>query len=286
MCYKLRIQSNPYKTYHQILLLYTGAVMQDLAVDQHSTWNRPALNQPHRGYLMIVKPSAKDPPYNALHCPCLVREHFYIYLLMSACHNLRMHSPLKKVLSKLGDSYQTYLNMYKTHTLATHHRGTGQPSEMDPNSQAQDIDTPNDYQGDIDDFENIEHENHMQLKELTNKLDQLWHKVKAAKNQPTDTINCLECELHRLSLALQPSAPPEPLDEVLQQYTETLCTAQKKTTCKYPASRYNNLQWKWFHTVRWLVNRYRNCHQSSSESRTKLAQAKSKGLPTHWYQKH
>ena len=92
---------------------------------------------------------------------------------MSACHSLRTHSPLKKILNKLGDSYQTYINTYKTHTMATHHGGTGQPSEMDPSPQAQDIDIPNDYQEDIDDFENIEHENHMQLKELTNELDHL-----------------------------------------------------------------------------------------------------------------
>ena len=70
-------------------------------------------------------------------------------------------------------------------------------------------------------------------------------KVKATKNEPIDTINHLELELHRLSLALHPSAPSEPLDEVLQQYTETLCTAQKENHfCKYPASRYNNLQLK------------------------------------------
>ena len=55
--------------------------------------------------------------------------------------------------------------------MAIHHRGTGQPSEMDPNPQPQDIHIPNDYLGDMDDFENIEHENHMQLKELTNDLD-------------------------------------------------------------------------------------------------------------------
>ena len=35
----------------------------------------------------------------------------------------------------------------------------------------------------------------------------------------------LECEFHRLSLTLLPSASPEPLDEVLQQYAETLCSA-------------------------------------------------------------
>ena len=141
-----------------------------------------------------------------------------------------MHSPLKKVLNKLGDSYQTYVNTYKMHTLATHHGGTGQPSEMDPNPQAQDIDIPNDYLEDVDDFENIEHENHLQLKALTNELDHLQHKVEATKNQPTDTIQHLECELHGLSLALHPSTPSEPLDEVLQPYTETLCTVQKKTT--------------------------------------------------------
>ena len=130
-----------------------------------------------------------------------------------------------KVLNRLGDSYQTYINMYKMHMMATCHRGTGQPSEMDPNSKTQDIDIPNDYQEDVDDFENIEHKNCMWLKELTNELDHLQHKVKATKNQPTDVIHHLEHELHRLSLALCPSAPSEPLDEVLQQYTETLCIA-------------------------------------------------------------
>ena len=57
--------------------------------------------------------------------------------------------------------------------MATHHGSTGQPLEMDPNPQAQDIDIPNDYPEDMDDFEKIEHENHMQLKELTNELDNL-----------------------------------------------------------------------------------------------------------------
>ena len=55
-------------------------------------------------------------------------------------------------------------------------------------------------------------------------------KLKSTECQPTDAIDCLECEIYRLSLALHPSALPEPLDEVLQQYTETLCTAQKKST--------------------------------------------------------
>ena len=92
---------------------------------------------------------------------------------MSAHHNLRMHSLPKKVLNRLGDFYQTYVNMYKMHMMATHHGGIGQPSEMDPNPQTQDMDIPNDYLEDVDGFENIEHKHHMQLKELTNELDHL-----------------------------------------------------------------------------------------------------------------
>ena len=93
---------------------------------------------------------------------------------MSICHSLRLHSLLKKVLTKLENSYQTYINMYKTHTMATCHGGTGQPMEKDPNPQDQDIDIPNDYQHeDIDDFENVENENHTQLRDLTNEVDHL-----------------------------------------------------------------------------------------------------------------
>ena len=134
--------------------------------------DRSALNQPYRGYPVIVKTSAKVATYNALHHLCLVSENF-IYSLMSAHQNLRMHSPLKKVLNKLGDSYQTYVNTYKTHTMATCHGGTGQPLETDPNPQAQDINVPNNYQEGIDDSENVEHENHTQLRELTNVVNHL-----------------------------------------------------------------------------------------------------------------
>ena len=80
-----------------------------------------------------------------------------------------------------------------------------------------------------DNFEKVEHENHTTLKTLTWELDHLQHRVETAEGQPTEAIDCLEHELHRLSLVLHPSAPLEPLDDVLQQYTETLCTAQKKT---------------------------------------------------------
>ena len=94
-------------------------------------------------------------------------------------------------------------------------------------------------------------------------------------------IHCPEHEHHRLSVALCPSAPSEPLDEVLQQYTETLCTAQKKTTFASTLlqditifNRNDSTQLE-----DWILN-METTTDLTSESRTKLAQAKSKGL-TH-----
>ena len=153
------------------------------------------------------------------------------------------------------------------------------PWELDPNPQVQDIDIPNDYPEDIDDFENVEHDNHMQLKELTNESDHLQHKVEATENLPTEAISHLECELHRLSLVICPSAPSEPLDEVLQQYTETLCTAQRITTFAstlpqditvFSCNDSTQLE-------DWLID-IETAANLTSESQTKLSQAKSKGL--------
>ena len=61
---------------------------------------------------------------------------------MPADHNLRSLSPLKSVFIKIGDSYQTYINSYKTHAMATCHRGTGQPLEEVPAPHEHDSDIP------------------------------------------------------------------------------------------------------------------------------------------------
>ena len=51
----------------------------------------------------------------------------------------------------------------------------------------------------------------------------------AGEGQPLEALNCIECELQRLSISLCPSAPPEPLGDMLKHYTDTLCSAQKWT---------------------------------------------------------
>ena len=63
---------------------------------------------------------------------------------MSACHNLRLHSPLGTVFDWLGDTYQAYCKTHKTHTMATHHGGAGQPLDRDatPNEKDTDVDIP------------------------------------------------------------------------------------------------------------------------------------------------
>ena len=45
-----------------------------------------------------------------------------------------------------------------------------------------------------------------------------------------DAISHLECKLNQLALTLCPPMPAEPIGEVLNKYTDTLCNAQKKTS--------------------------------------------------------
>ena len=134
---------------------------------------------------------------------------------MSACYNFWMHSTLKKALNKTEDSYQTYINSYKTHIMATYHGGMGKPSEKDSDPQENDVTIHDEYQADINDFKNIEPDHHARLRDLTHEIDHLWQKVKANETEPMDAISHLEHNLNQLALTLHPFTPPETLDEVL-----------------------------------------------------------------------
>ena len=103
--------------------------------------------------------------------------------------------------------------------------------------------------------------------------------IKANENQPMDTISHLECKLNRLALTLHPSALPEPLDEVLQQYTVTLYTTQKKTsfvnTLLQDITIFNGTDSSQLED--WFID-IETTSDLTNKSRTKLAQAKSRGL--------
>ena len=103
-----------------------------------------------------------------------------------------MHSPLKKVLNKLEDSYHPYVNVYKTHAMATHHGGTGKPLEKDSDTQENDTTIHDEYQADISDFKNIEPDHHERLRDWNNEIDHLWQKVKTNETEPMNAINHLE----------------------------------------------------------------------------------------------
>ena len=66
--------------------------------------------------------------------------------------------------------------------MGTHHKGTGQPLDRDPTPHEQGTDILSDHHHeDMDNFENVEHENHTTLKALTRDLDDLLHRVKTTK---------------------------------------------------------------------------------------------------------
>ena len=113
-----------------------------------------------------------------------------------------------------------------------------------PNGKDIDVDIPhNCYHEDKDDFETIEQENHINLATLSWELDDLNPRVQAGEGKPAEALHCIECKLQTLSIALYPSATPECLSYVLQQCTETLCSAQTDKLCKHPTSGYTYLQW-------------------------------------------
>ena len=57
--------------------------------------------------------------------------------------------------------------------MATSHGGTGQPLDRDPNLHEQSTNILSNHLEDMDNFENVEHENHTTLKALTKNLDDL-----------------------------------------------------------------------------------------------------------------
>ena len=145
---------------------------------------------------------------------------------MSAHQRLWTHSPIKKLLDKLGDSCQTYINFHKTHTMATCYSGIGDTSLNNPESQDMVAEIQDNYQEDMNDLENIEPYHLAGLRYLTCKIEQLRQTIEANDNDPMDAINHLEQKLNQLAITLCPHG--EPIGEVLNKYTNTLCNAQKK----------------------------------------------------------
>ena len=175
------------------------------------------------------------------------------------------HSPIKRLFHKLENSIQTYINNHKTHAMATHFGGVGDTSMENPGTQ------------DVDNVSEDKFQDENMVQKLLCKTAHLKQVIEDRDNDPRVAIHDLEQRLNRLTLTLHHSDIP--IENVLDRCTETLCTAQKKTSLEnsllqdIPTLNGQDSS----QLEDWLTD-IETASELTCESRTKLAQAKSKGL--------
>ena len=159
--------------------------------------------------------------------------------------------------------------------MATRYGRIGVTSVHNPESHDMDSDSWDNYQEDVNDLEYTEHNHPVKLKYLTHEMEQLRQTFEDKDNDPMDAIKHLEQKLNQLAITLCP--PTEPIGEVLNKYTKTLCNVQKKTSPEssllqdIPVLNGNDSS----ELEDWLTD-IETASELTGESRTKLAQAKSR----------
>ena len=101
------------------------------------------------------------------------------------------------------------------HAMTMHYGRVGDTSMENPENRDLDNDSQDNFQD-----KNI-------VQQLICKTELLRQAVEDRDNDPRDAIHQLEQRLNQLTLTLYP--PSEPIEDVLDKYTETLCTTHKKT---------------------------------------------------------
>ena len=140
-----------------------------------------------------------------------------------------------------------------------------------------DSDSQDNYQEDVNNLEHTEHNHPVELKHLTHEMECLRQTVEDKHNDPMNAIRHLEQKLNQLAITLHP--PTEPIGESLNRYTNTLCNAQKKTSLEssllqdIPILNGNDSS----QLEDWMTD-IETASELTGESRTKLAQAKSREL--------
>ena len=115
------------------------------------------------------------------------------------------------------------------------------------------------------------------VNKLLCKTECLKQAIEDRENEPREAIHQLELRLNRLTLTLHPS--DDPIENVLDKYTETLCTTQKKTSLEssllqdIPTLNGQDSS----QLEDWLTD-IETASELTGESRTKIAQTKLKGL--------
>ena len=131
------------------------------------------------------------------------------------------------MLRKIIDRYKAYCTSYKTHAIVTHHGDAGCLLDRGINlhvedTEPADIDNESTHRSDttvalggpeteghlIDPVYN----NHDKLAVLMREINDLHQLVQAGEQQPAETLDCIECELQNLLIALHPPPPPTPTE--------------------------------------------------------------------------
>ena len=81
---------------------------------------------------------------------------------------------------------------------------------------------------DVDNVSEDEFQDENIIQKLLCKTEHLKQVIEDRDNDPREAINDLEQRLNRLTLTLH--CLDTPIENMLDRYTETLCTAQKKTS--------------------------------------------------------
>ena len=182
---------------------------------------------------------------------------------MLNCH--QSHSPIKRLFNKLENSIQSYINYHKTHAMVTCFGGVGNTPMENPKTQ------------EVDNVSEDESQDEDLIRQLLHETASLKQFVEDRDNEPREAIQDLEQRLNKLTLTL--CHQDTPTENVSDGYTETLCTAQKKTLLESSLLQdipiLNGQDSSQLED--WLMD-IETASELTGESRTKLAQAKSRGL--------
>ena len=130
---------------------------------------------------------------------------------------------------------------------------------------------------DVDNVSEDESQDEDLIRQLLCETSSLKQFVEDRDNEPREPIHDLEQRLNELTLIL--CCQDTPIENVLDRYTKTLCIAQKKTSLESSLLQY-------IHILNgqdssqledWLTD-IETASELTGQRRTKLAQAKSRGL--------
>ena len=132
------------------------------------------------------------------------------------------------------------------------------------------MENPETQDMDNDSQDNFQEENIVQ--QLICETECLRQTIEDRDNDPRDAIHQLEQKLNQLTLTLH--LPSEPIEEVLDKYTDTLCNAKKTSLESSLLQDIPSLNGQDSSQLEdWLTD-IETASELTGESRTKLAQAK------------